>query len=483
MNKSKRQRFNEPSREAKSEGMCRLRYGLNANCLLKVFDYLTPYDLVQVCKVDTYFKDLIMKWTIKKRKIHLGVLRPYAPHNNPKAIENADKNVEIFRTFGKSIRKFRINVNNFKLCLETIMKYCEPATLTEVEFEIHHQFKNNDVDLNILRQSMPFFSTIRKFTFDAYYGSYEIFSEFLTSVSTTASNLQNLKIQEVDFHDGCLKNMQNLHELRLHYQQSSSFSLDELTSCWRMNPRLKVFTFAGFHNITTVGDVLSRYCSDLEEFSDVNFCNPYDRLGLPTMNRYNFLSTLPCLNSVTLSSYTFCGCDLYYPLMTLAAKNIAKLKVFMNNVRPIVLNEEERAQLMRRPLPNFMCLETVEIEVMDTVTRQCDLRCQFMFHFMSQLKNLLHFTLIGMHTNKIYKILEIIPNIRTLDISKLSLLRLESEVRNVGKTLRRSRKSFDGKTIPHLLHLVVHYPFIIQMVNDFKDVMKISVGPLDTFYH
>lgn len=50
--------FNEkPSEAALPKEICRLRYGLNANCLLEVFHYLSVYVLIQVCKLDIFLKN------------------------------------------------------------------------------------------------------------------------------------------------------------------------------------------------------------------------------------------------------------------------------------------------------------------------------------------------------------------------------------------------------------------------------------------
>lgn len=40
-------------------GICRLRHGLNENCLIEVFNYLEVRDLIQICEFDVYYQDLI----------------------------------------------------------------------------------------------------------------------------------------------------------------------------------------------------------------------------------------------------------------------------------------------------------------------------------------------------------------------------------------------------------------------------------------
>lgn len=471
-------RFNVPSsKKSSSIENCRLKSGLNEHCLLKVFDYLNLDDLLQVSKLDPHFKELILKWTIKKKTF-------FSKFNKLKDSSyslETHKSIQMLDIFGKSMRKIKMSGNHFSLWLETIMKHCEPATLTDVELSIFDYFRMNKDNLKVMYRCTPFFTNLQKFTFSQYVRQryQEMCTEFLTFISTTATNLQELELQMNSFDLRFLKNMKNLRVLRLYLFRNSSYTITDLANCLGSNSRLQVFKFSGVDNITSISDALSKYSPDLTKFSDVNFGNPYHRLDEALIDRYNFLSTFQHLNCVTLTSYTFCGCDIYYPLMTLATSNINTLKVYINNVQPIELTEEDQYQIMTRSLPKFVHLQTVEFIFADydgsgsSKWKDCDIRCQFMFGFMSQLQNLQYVRFRGNCVNW-HKILRFTPSIRTLHIPSATL----EEIENIGKMLRRMRQPRVGKCERQLLNVVLQKFYAnyykIEDLDEWKDYMNIS---------
>lgn len=457
--------------------MCRLRHGLNENCLLNVFDYLGEFDLIRLCEMDVYYKELIMKWTVKKRLLNL---------------REPNKQLELFRAFGKSIRKFKIYTCSFVSMLTTIVKHCEPGALTEIVLEI------NDIHDDVIERAdavdslnrlmviaMPFFSNLRKLHFQTYKSTDPngVFTNFLTKISTTATNLRSLALFNFELRDNWLHNMQKLTELRLYWRGDSSF--DNLFSYLRTNPPLKVFEFRHkLKDVTSVYAVLSESCPRLEKFSDsdVDMSNPYQRFDDSLANRYRFLSKFLHLNIVTLMSYTFCGCDLYYPLVALATKNIVKLKILMNLSRPVTVSDEAKAEIMRRPLPQFAGLHSVEMKIWeqneyiyDPKWTQCDLRCQFLFHFLKQVKNLQYFRFTGGSLSNMHKVLEFAPSICVLDVSEVSH-ETHTMVPKIVKTLR-SRQLDGGKNDRYPLHLILRDDDKVRIFennNDFKGVINFT---------
>lgn len=473
-----------PTEATASKETCRLRNGLNENCLLKVFDYLRPYDLIQLCTLDTFFNELIINWTLKKKRLDLGML-----NHNAKDVFERKKNeriYEIFQTFGKSMRKFTISTDSVTSLFEIITKYCKPATLTEIGIEIVNYNADRADETStynrLMNQSMmPFLSSLRKLSVTCLStNGFVTTTKFLIYISAVASNLQILKLVNIDIQGRWLQNMQNLCELHLDWKEGYSF--DSLISCLRENLKLKIFKFCHRNgDITTIGKVLSN-CTTLQKFKDRDFENPYERLDSAMIKRYNFLATFPHLNIVSLTSYTFCGCDLYYPLTTMATKNIVKLKVFMSYSQPIILDNRTTAEFMRRPLPNFSGLQSLEIEIFDRngvydpKWTQCDLRCKFFFHFAAQLKNLQRFKFAGEGLRNMHKILEFAPIIRILDISQTVAVLDEKDIffPNVVQTLRKIRQSNDGIDGQRLLHLIMNYEFKIGKNNDYEDVVRCS---------
>lgn len=453
--------------------ICRLRNGLNDDCLLEIFLYLSVEDLIQLCNLDVCFEGLITSSTLKNTVVDFG--KGKLCDKDDLVLERRLEIIEIFKIFerfGKDVRKFIINTINLPLLLDTIMRYCTPAALTEIDLTI---FNGVRVDPNLMELSMPFFSNLRKLAFRMDINALtERYTEFLTNISNTAPNLQILELQDIVIVGGWLKNFRNLRELRLQYKKESSVSFQDLTSCLRVNPKLKVFKFASEHDITTIGDVFSTYCSGLEEFCDENVRNPYDPdpFGVAVMNRYKFLASLPHLKTVTVTSYSLYCCDLYYALTSLATTNIVKLSVFiMDRSNPIALHKKEKANILLLPRPQFACLRTLEITNSGKYLMLCDLHLAFILHFVTHLENLLRLNLVG-GFSRIHDLMLAAPNIRTMDLSKTASLPLQ-EVANIGRAVRRNR---EWKLVrkDRLLKLVLNDSHSHENFDKVKDAVKIS---------
>lgn len=111
---------------------------------------------------------------------------------------------------------------------------------------------------------------------------------------------------------------------------------------------------------------------------------------------------------------------------------------------------------------------------------QCDLRCEFLLHFMSKLMNLKCVRLLGRHHNNMHKILEVSPNIQTLDISVSREEVPPEEIQNIMKTLSKFRQLNDGGIDHKLLHLIVNECSRFYNYGDFEDIMNITYRQVNT---
>lgn len=131
-NSQKIDSFNESSHVGET---CRLRSELNVNCLLELFSFLDVEDLFQLCEVDTFFKELITKWTIKTKMIVVEFCTSHTKIDSLIDFEKSDNDahlLKVFRTFGNSMTKFSILFDNFTVLLELIIRYCKPAATDRV---------------------------------------------------------------------------------------------------------------------------------------------------------------------------------------------------------------------------------------------------------------------------------------------------------------------------------------------------------------
>lgn len=454
-----RQRYGECTSTAASiKNICRLRHGLNSDCLIKIFECLSIQDLMQLCKLDNYFQDLITSEIIAKKRINVGVMDKRMSNNRLKLKRCT---IESFEMFGKFFKKISIQGEDFNSLLHAIIKYCKPAVLTEVELE----FKLNSTSAgeSLIDQALPFFSslhTLRLFDVSAD----GIFDQFLTKISEYTTNLQVLRLRRVDIGEGqlWLEKMQNLSVLQIH--TPGFISLDSLTSCFRVNPSLKTFEYKGSANISQTFDALSKCCLGLESFSDCHLDNHYNDLDTDEeliadmASRYKFLSALTQLDNVTLTSYTNSGHDLYHHLKIPAFANISKFKCYMGTARPIFLEEATKTKIMQSSSKSFDSLKTIEIEIRSIGSINCEQRCEFIFEFMSQLKNIENITFLGEGLTNVNKVLQYAPDIRRLSISGTYFHQANhsSEIRNIVRFLRRIpiRHPLERKCKKHLLQCI-----------------------------
>lgn len=463
-NNGQQQTNEQPSDEANTEWTtCRLRNVLNEDCILKVLELLNVYDLLQMCKVDDYFKNLIRKWIIGKKLLNL------------RGMDSCSKN-EIFQTFGKSMRMFVIYEIDFNHFLETVIKYCKPARLTEVELNLKQSVIVDDMENICL--STPYFSNLHKLKLNALnferFGSY---GEFLKRVALTASQLWFLQLSHVDIEGEWLRTQKlgNLCELRIH--KPRNVSIPDFTFCLHSMPKLETLMFTGKQDITAIGTTLIKCCPNLKTFEDVHISNPYRHFTLGGMNRYNFLSSFSNLHSVTLTSYTFCGCDLYYPLVKLATKNIVRLRVHADLEHAVNFSGSDKERIMQSSFAHFNSLQVLEVDVRN-FRLSGELRCEFMLHLATQLKNLKKFTLESDRLTNANKIIELLPQIRTFSMSKIIFKHLPVEMRKIVRTLRTIRQASVTDDDTNLLQLIVNIEQWREL-QVYKDIDKLTVTMLD----
>lgn len=473
--------------DTKPAVVCRLRHGLNENCLLYVFEYLDEMDLLRLCEMDPYYKELILKWTIKNKCLNL---------------KSPNDNLQLFETFGESMRKLRIVSSKFVVTFGTLMKYCKPGQLTEVDIDITERngvlgrADMTDALCKLTLMTMPIFSNLHKLRFHLFGVNadpvvdpvVDVYTNFLTQISTAAVNLRTLDIDQLQIRGDWLQNMRNLEELRIVWKMGSS--LDSLVNYFNAKPNLKIFKFlhhgADVTSISSIFKALAESCPKLETFfdSDRNLSSMYTRFDDSLTKRYASFSKFSYLNFVTLTTYTFCGSDLYYPLVNLATKNLANLRIMTCASQPIVLEKEVKAEIKRRPLPQFVRIKSVELfisplnvpDLFDPNWTRCDLRSEFLKYFLhhANAEGLQHLAISGFDVSKIDKLLAFLPTVRVLNISGAHLHDTFREVSNIVKTVLTSPGRSARKGAFQLVLRDDEKVQYFKQQNDLKDVINFT---------
>lgn len=434
---------------------CRLRHGLNDDCLCLIFDYLSIYDLIQVCELDSYFEQLIAKWVIHKKLINFTKMDPCWSTN------------KIFQVFGKTMRKIKIaeenTLNSFDRFLNFVIKYCAPNTLSEIEL----RFGDPTASASTFRNSMVYFTNLKKLVLHDSY-SHVSYKEFMIYIGRTATNLKVLTFDGVSVFGAWLRDrtLLNLEELRLYTTKRFSVNnnMDDIREFFETKQKLKIFSFIGTDDISAVAKTLIDFCPNLKTYNDIFLRNPYGRdttqITDSMKNRYAFVREFLTVRHLTLTSFTQCGSDIYYPLIKLAAKNrLESLNVYIDRDTACVINEAERVRLMRESFGHFSSLTSVGLQIRSEASDQCDLESEFICHIMSELINLRKISVMSEHSIRdIYKVLEKAPQTRVFNVAQVKMKYLPLEMRKIVRIIRTIRQQNLNlhEEQPPKIHLIVN---------------------------
>ncbi|XP_055306023.1 uncharacterized protein LOC129570445 [Sitodiplosis mosellana] len=460
---------------------CRLRHGLNDDCLCEVFKFLAVYDLIQLCELDIYFQNLITKWVIGKKLINFTKMDPCWTTN------------KIFQIFGKSMRKIKIAEENTLGCFEKFLsfvkQYCAIGGLTDVEL----RFSEPTAPQAIIDQSMPHFANLRQLVLNDNY-TRVWYKEFLAGIAVTATNLTHLTLEGVNVSGEWLTNvgMQNLKELRLHASKRRSMNIqtNELAVFLRSKPKLEIFSHIGTSDITDVIDSLTESCPKLKSFADFHLNNPHDirtvtNINAQMMHRYTFVRQFTGVTTLGLTSYTQCGSDVYYPLIKLAVQNrVEALKIYMDRNNTVVLPENNQMRYSHRDFGHYTRLRSIELQIRSDASDQCELNAEFICDFVSKLENIEKFTVMCEPALKdVNKIVDKAPHLKELGISHTKMKYLPVEMLKIVRSIRKRRKALiaDGINDPEPFHLVVNIKQLreVQVYDDVKTILKATVDSND----
>lgn len=435
---------------------CRLRHGLNEDCLCEIFSYLGVYDLIQLCELDIYYQNLITNWIIGKKLINFTKMDPCWTTN------------KIFQVFGKTMRKIKIAEENtlgsFERFLNFVIQCCSVGTLTEIEL----RFSSPNAQLAIIEEAMPFFSNLRKLVLNDNYTRVS-YKQYLAGISSVAANLTHLTLEGVNVSGEWLLagGMENLRELRLHTSKRRSMSIQtiELSEFLRTKSKLELFSYIGNDDIRLVVETLIEHCPKLNTFADFHLSNPHrpeaTTITEPMKHRYDFVRHFNGLKVIGLTSYTQCGSDLIYPLVRMAGKRMAgrieELKFYIDRDSAIVLPEPMK--YAHKTFDNFSSLKAVELQVRSDTAEQCDLNAEFICEFISKLSNVHKFNVMSEHAiRNINKIIDTAPNLGELGVAQIKMKYLPVEMRKIVKSIRKRREQLiaGGELSPKPFHVVVN---------------------------
>lgn len=428
------ERKSNNDKETDDEGLlddCRLRHGLNEDCLCKIFSYLSLFDLIQLCDYNIYFQNLITNFVIGKK-----LLKFY-----DRDLQICWGTNKIFEVFGKTMRKIEITKEctaySFERFLNLVIQCCAEGGLTEIDIN----FPPEMIPSANIAKSMPFFSKLRKAVLsDGQYG------QFIAGISTVATNLTHLTLKNVIVTDEWTQagGMDNLKELRLQIDCRND-KQTKLKNFLRKKSKLELFSYTGDEDIRSVFDTLNEHCPKLNTLIYYHAKNPYqqeDSISDSMKYHYDFLQQFDGLKVIGLTAYTKCGSDLYYALAALSRKKFAakieKIKFYIGIENAVVLRD--RLDCTSETVHAFTGLKTIEL-VWANVSHRYDLGAEFILEFVSKLSSVEKLTLLcySYPICGISKIIDLIPNISELNVMQINLKLLPVEIRKIVVAIRKRR--------------------------------------------
>lgn len=138
---------------------CRLQNGLNIDCLIGIFEKLETDDLIELGTMNSYYKEIINNYVIRK---HLVKLLSYRSSKKPS--EYSTKYGPLFQMYGKRITK--VNFVGYSTCLtglfDLIIQYCSKDQLKVIDLQL------NDIHCSIAKSSIKnikqYFRKVENFT-------------------------------------------------------------------------------------------------------------------------------------------------------------------------------------------------------------------------------------------------------------------------------------------------------------------------------
>lgn len=145
--------------EHEQDKNCRLRNGLNMDCLVEIFEKLETDDLIRLGTMSSYYKQIINDHVIRK---HLVTLFSYRSSKTPS--EYSSKYAPLFEMYGKRITKLRFV--GYSTCLtglfDLIIQYCSTDQLISIDLQL------NDIHCSIAKASVKsikqYFRKVEHFT-------------------------------------------------------------------------------------------------------------------------------------------------------------------------------------------------------------------------------------------------------------------------------------------------------------------------------
>lgn len=401
---------NKRNLEEKDES-CRLRHGLNVQCLAHIFQYLNSADLYIVGGMNEFYQQIINDLVIRKHKVNFDDID-----------ERGISISQVFERFGKKIQKIffrdvRIYYDSFSdyelsytiQLIRSIRRHCSADQLKSVEIET---VLNDKIVLPIQFRKVEKFK-LHKIPEDEYVINFAAnFSESLRYLHLECIHLD----QKFNWNG-----LTNVSELYLN--EVDNIVVENFIEFLRQRPNLKVFhhdkdTFED--RTKEMCDAMAKYCGNtIQDYSGEICCDE----EAARINIYSFISELKNVKKMLLMTHEICGGDLINGMKRLAENDsIETLEIKYCRRFPFVsCILQENSDNERSDMMYFSHLKTIKLVGINRCehARECDPYKIFSVYGSRILPNVENLTInYAAHD---WTIIEFAPKLRRLELFVVEL--------------------------------------------------------------
>lgn len=432
---------------------CRL-HSLNLYCLLHICKYLSMWELLDLYSLDDYFKSIIIDHVAATKLIDFTQTAHHRWTTN-----------RIFRTFGKKMRRIKICRENtsrsFRSLLKFIIECCTPEQLTELH--LHYSRDHEHIDRHLVERVMPYFKNVQKLVLNSCWDVMDIFAEASDGIKILHLHSCTLLAAWTE-----IASLNNLVEFRMHNSRETN-CIEHLADFLRTKHNLEIFDYSGREHIAEATQVLSEECRNLLVYRNL-YQKEYDAADGNPFTRISYLSFIPTIKHLAITSYSNQGNDIHYTLGRLSRSRIESLTIQINangkdDANDITMIKAAEAWLADLTNRSFEQLTQIELFFISnessTHTFQCDVLCKFLM----RLPNLTTIRVKGdqcLGIRNISKILSYLPHIRRVSLASARLLHMPAEIRKIYKSLRELRTKQPKNK--HMIHLGLNRVQMIEIM-------------------
>lgn len=304
--------------EDDDDAYCRLRHGLNTECLMEIFEYLPVNTLLTLSAMDDYYKEIIREHVIHKKDIVFN-----------QSVFGYEK---FFKTFGKRITSIIFHDYDFKFddLLLQMTKHCSEGRLRKFHLSVIQSRFNLIVNDTIVNKALHCLRNVNSISIEK---STNVTKYFFKQFWKRLEKLQTLKFTNMRLRTLETRRVRNLTELHL---VDVTVSPEDLLKFLRhTGSNLQKFVNIESireENVREIGEALVRYSGDnMRSYCDVTDSHPLWYEIRLFKRRYEFLSGFKNLEEVTLSSICSSVNDLQCTMEICA--DLKKLKTLNAHVK------------------------------------------------------------------------------------------------------------------------------------------------------